>query len=465
MNATPSLLRRQPVVWVHPAFRRLAAAWLATNVGDSALYLMVAVWVKDLTGSDGAAAGVFATLGLSTLTGPLFGQLADRGSRRRLMIGANIVTAALVAALLLVDSSADRWLVYAVMFGYGALGSLTAGAQSELLKDMLPDEHLASGNGVLSTIDQSLRLLSPLVGTAIYVAVGPGAVVMMTATCLLVTAALLAGVRIEVSPSVAPDDREPFLREASAGVRHLARTPVLGRLTLLFALAFGATGLINVAVFPVIEQRLGMSTSALGILVSVQGVGAVAGGITAAGAVARLGEVRAFAAGLALLAAGGATFLTSSVIAVGAGMAAVGFGVSWSLVAFVTFRQRVTPPRLQGRTAAATNLAVNGPQAALTLLGAAMLGSVGYRWLVALTVVGVAGAAALTPRRGALAWSAVGLESPLGEPLPGGGFGRPCEPGVGDDLGHLLHLELPDAATAHEYRQVPVEVRGGEERE
>src|SRR5690606_32778623 len=66
--------RRRPAAWVHPGFRRLALAWVFTNLADSALYLMVAVWVKELTGSDSAAAVVFVMLGVPAVAAPFLGQ-------------------------------------------------------------------------------------------------------------------------------------------------------------------------------------------------------------------------------------------------------------------------------------------------------------------------------------------------------------------------------------------------------
>lgn len=391
--------RRRPPAWEHPGFRRLTSAWVFTNIADSALYLMVAVWVKELTGSDGAAALVFVMLGLPALAAPFLGQVADRLSRRRLLVVANACTAVVVTSLFLVDSAAWLWLVYAVILVYGAVGYLTAAAQSGLVRDLLPDQHLASGNGVLSTIDQALRLVSPLVGTALYVLVGPQAVVGLTAVCFLAAALLLGRVRVVESEPEDAATRGSYRTELFAGFRHIVRTPVLGRLTLLLAIGFGATGLANVAVFPVMEQGLGVAPSSLGALVSLQGIGAVVGGATSAGAIGRLGEARTFGLGMAVLGVGLLPLLGGNLVLVLVGLAAIGWGVTWIVVAFMTLRQRLTPPRLQGRTSAAANVAINLPQTVMTLLGAAAVVVVDYRLLVVVTAVLVLGAAALTPRR------------------------------------------------------------------
>src|SRR5690606_4554101 len=219
--------RRRPAAWVHPGFRRLALAWVFTNLADSALYLMVAVWVKEITGSDGAAALVFALLGVPAFVAPFLGTVADRVSRRRLLVGAYTGIALVVASLFLVQSAAWLALLYAVVVAYGAVGYLTAAAQSGLLRDLLPDEHLASGNGLLSTIDQSLRLVSPVLGAGLYALVGPRAVVALTVVSFALAGLVLLTVRVRESEPEAASERGSYRVELSAGVRHLARTPVL----------------------------------------------------------------------------------------------------------------------------------------------------------------------------------------------------------------------------------------------
>lgn len=262
---------------------------------------MLAVWIKDLTGSDSAAALVFAMLGLPALLAPFLGQVADRVSRRRLLVLANLVVAGAVLTLLAVDSAEGMVWIYAVVLVYAAVAYLTSAAQTGLVRDLLPDEHLASGNGLLSSIDQSLRLISPLIGTALYAVYGAHAVVLLTAGAFVVAAVLLATVQVTESPPETVEERGAYWAELTAGFRHLAATPVLGRLTLVVAIAFGATGLVNVAVLPVIEQGLGLPTEALGPLVSLQGIGAVVAGLTAARVIARWGEVRVSMAGAAVL--------------------------------------------------------------------------------------------------------------------------------------------------------------------
>lgn len=395
MTRRRHLSGRRPLAWRRRGFRQLTRAWLLTNVADSALYLSLAVWVKELTGSDAAAALVFAALGVPALAAPFLGHLADRVSRRLLLSVANAAVATMVLGLLVVSSSAQVWVVYAVTLAYASVGYLTSAAQSGLVRDLLDDDELAGGNGLLSSIDQGLRLVSPLAGAAVYAAFGPRAVAVTTAVCFAAAALQLWRVDVRESQPTAAAHRGRYVHEVTAGFRHLFRTPVLAPLTVAIAIGFGATGAMNAAVFPVMEQGLGVDPAALGTLVSLQGVGALAGGVTAAWAIRRLGEQRAVLIGLLLLALGIAPLVGTSLPAVLAGLVLLGGGVTWVVVAYVTMRQRTTPPALQGRASAASNMLFNVPQTAATFGAAALLALLDYRLLLLGTVAGVLLAAAV----------------------------------------------------------------------
>ena len=182
---------------------------------------------------------------------------------------------------------------------YGFLTYVTSAAGSGLVRDLLTDEQLASGNGLLSSIDQGLHLLSPLLGAGVYGLFG-GAALAVTTSTILVAAALLT-VAVRLVEHISTDEREPFWPEITAGVRHIRRVPVLARVTTAMAVALLVTGFSNIAIFAVIDQGLHRSSEFFGVLASIQGGGSVLGGLTAAAVIARVGERGAMAIGLVLL--------------------------------------------------------------------------------------------------------------------------------------------------------------------
>lgn len=367
-----------------PRFRRLLAGWSLGNFGDSALYLTLAVWAKDLTGRNAAAGLVFFALAVPVFLSPLSGHLVDRVRRRPLLIVTNVVGAAMVLALLAVSSAADLWLIYAVAFGYGVLGGITSAAQSGLLRDLLPDADLVTANAALSTIDQGLRILSPLVGAGIYAAVGGGALAVLSAATLLAAAAALLSVRVRESD---PDEhpRESLRRELGAGFRHVRATPLLRQVVGAVVVAFLVTGTYDSITFAVVEDVLGREPAFFGVLMSMQGGGSILGGLTSVLLVRRLGEARTVGVALVAIAAGSAGMAVPSLAVVSVATVLAGVAIPWLVVGLVTARQRHTPARLQGRVAAVTTLAMNGPQSASIALGALLVDAVDLRVLIGVT--------------------------------------------------------------------------------
>lgn len=379
-----------------PAFRRLIGAWSIGNLADSALFLTLSIWAKDITGSSSAAGLVFLALGLPTVIAPILGSMADRFRRRSMLISANAVSAGIALLLLLVNDSSDLWLIYVVAFAYGTLGMLNGAAQSGLVRDMLPDEHLDTANGLLSTIDQGLRIFTPLLGAALYTLWGGEALALGVAGCLLLTAGLLFTVHVKESEPDTASERGGFLEENVAGFRHLASIPVLLRMVIVTAVALGVIGVFDTALFELIDKGLGKPASFFGVLMSVQGAGSILGGITAAWIMRRIGAALAVGTGLGMLglASFGSAAALLPVVTPGRLLASVtvamflaGVGIPWIFVALMTTRQRMTPARLQGRTAAATNMALNIPQLVSTAAGALLVAMIDYRWLMVIAGV------------------------------------------------------------------------------
>ncbi|GAB3548059.1 MFS transporter [Arthrobacter tumbae] len=381
-----------------PAFRRLGLAWVFSNFGDSALYLTAAIWVKQLTGSDAAAGLVFAALGLPALLAPLTGQLADRFRRIPVLTATNVAAAVVVLALLLVRSADQVWLIYLVIFIYANASYVTSAAQSGVLRDLLEDRLLAPANGLLSSVDQGLRIVSPLIGAGILGLWGMNWVVAMTCLSFLIAALVLS--RLRLREAVHSHEPDSFWATSTAGFRFLLGHALLRPALLTLVIAVGATGVLNVTIFATVDQGLGLPPEFLSVLISCQGVMSVVGGLTASAVIRRVGIPRTIVVGILLLGVsvlGSGSTLLSVVLG---STVLLGLGVPWAIIAFVTLRQQETPPSMQGRTSAATNMMINVPQVGASMLAAALLGLVDYRTLVlAMTALCLASVGPLVLRR------------------------------------------------------------------
>jgi MFS family permease len=368
--------------------------------GDTALFLSAAVWVRELTGSDGAAASTFLFLAAPALASPFVGVLVDRVRRRPLLIVVNAATGAAVLLLLLVRGSGDAWLVYAVMTLYGAASTIIASAQSALLPAIVPDDLLGDANGLLQTVQQGARVLSPLVGVGLFTAFGGGVVAVVDAVSFAVAVVSLLLIRVD-EPTPSARDRTVSMRaDIGAGFACIRLDPALRVVVVVCAWVWAAFGLAESVVFAVVSQGLSLDPSFLAATSSLQGAGALVGGVLSARLIRRHGELRVAGGVSATLAAGVLLWMVPDVSAVLLGSFVLGAALPPLVVGCTTLTQRRSPERLRGRVYSAFDTALTVPQTAAIAVGASLVAHVPYRALIVVMCVVLAGAAAALLRAG-----------------------------------------------------------------
>jgi MFS family permease len=368
--------------------RVFLAGWTLSVFGDWAMFIVLGVWAKDLTGSNSAAGLVFFALTLPSLFSPVAGLVVDRLSRRRVMIWTYSAEALVVLLLLFVHDRGDLWLLYAVVVFYGAAGTFAASARSALMTVILPRELLGDANGMFQTVREGLRLIAPLAGAGIYAATGGGTVAILDSASFVAVVVALLFLRTP-EPKFERDEHD-LIAELLAGARHILRTPVLAQIILTCGVCLLVVGFAETVIFAVLDQGLHRPTSFFGVLSSLQGVGAIAGGVTASRVLRRLGDVKLVGLGMGLFALGDVTFVSSSLPLVLVGIAISGAGVAWLIVGFGTAIQTRTPDRLQGRVFSAADTIISTPQTVSIALGAILVTVLDYRVLVVVMAVVVA---------------------------------------------------------------------------
>ncbi len=372
-------------------FRRLLIGNSVSSFGDSALYLSLGIWAKDLTGSNAAAGAIFLAEGLPCLAAPLAGQLVDRVRRRPLLIVANAAAGAAVLALVLVHSRSDLWVMYAVALCYGAASTVISPAGSALLKDLLADEDLVGANAARTTISQGLRIASPLAGAAIYASFGGGCLAVLDSVTFAVAIVALLSVHVAEATS-RPAAGQPVVAQLVAGLAHLRRTPLLAQVTLSATIAMLVLGFYESVTFAVIAA-IGRPASFFGVLMSIQAVGSIIGGLAVSRLIRRAGEARTLGIALAAWAVASLIYTIPVLPASCAALAIFGVAVPLCAVVVTTATQRYSPPNLQGRTLAASYMATDLAQTLSITIGAALVDTLGYRPLLIITAAVVSGAA------------------------------------------------------------------------
>jgi MFS family permease len=375
----------------HRDMRVLFIGLATTMLGDWLMLLVFAIWVKTLTGSNGAAALVSLFIVLPCAAAPLGGWLVDRVRRRTFLIATNVASALMLLPLLAVHDRQDVWIIYLVSALYGI--SIVAGssALNGLLKELLAEEMLATANGALRTVKEGMRLVGPLAGAALFTTLGGAAVAAVDAMTFLAAAAAIALLRLREPP---PERTSLELRqEMVAGLRHLATEPALRRMMTGAGTAWLFIGLTESVAFAVVDQGLHRPPEFIGVLASAQGAGCIVAGLCAAWLINRLGELAVTALGMAAFGMACGLLIASSLPTVFAGRAMGGAGLTLAMVGFETLLQRRTPQALMGRVSTAAETLTSGPQTASIAVGAVLVSLVDYRLLLAVIFAGALTAA------------------------------------------------------------------------
>jgi MFS family permease len=265
----------------------------------------VALSVFAFESGGAAAVGLVVLIRMlpAAVTAPFSALLADRFSRTRVMLAADLMRSFAVAgAALAVFADAPAGVVYALAGVVAVVSTAFRPAQAALVPTLArTPQELTATNVASSTIESVAFFAGPALGGLLLAATSVGVVFAAQAAAFLWSALLVR--RITEKPAVpteAAAARHGILRELAAGFEAVARD---NRLRLLIGL-FGAQtlvgGALNVLVVATALELLDVGEAGLGFLTSADGLGGLIG---AAGALLLVGRRRLaviFGAGILL---------------------------------------------------------------------------------------------------------------------------------------------------------------------
>jgi MFS family permease len=262
--------------------RDFALLWTGMTVsllGDG-IYLVAIAWqVYDLKNDPVALSlvGLAFTGGMVAflLTG---GIVSDRVERRRVLIGADLVRAAvlLVIGLLSLSGTLEIWHLVCLVVLFGAGEAFFGPAFGALVPDVVAMEHLVQANSLDQLVRQaSGRLIGPALGGLVVAAAGTGSAFIIDACTFLVSAACIMALRVRSAP--APEAERSLRRELREGL-HFVRgqawlwsTLVAASLSILFFF-----GPLEVLLPYVVRNGLDAGPGSYGAIMTASGAGAIA---------------------------------------------------------------------------------------------------------------------------------------------------------------------------------------------
>lgn len=360
-----------------PGFTRLYAGLTASMFGDSVMLLALSMWVKTMTGSSAQAGLTFFFMVIPALFAPLLGVWIDRVKRKPLLVWGHVASGVGVLPLVLVRGPGQVWVIWAVAVLYGVSFVVLPATLNGLLKELMPDRMLVDANSSLQTTKESFRLFGPLIGALLFTWVGGWAIAVLDAASFFAAATVISTISVrEEEPEI---EEAHFRSQLTAGLRHLAGDRVLRHMLTGFGVTLLVLGFSESAIYALLDAYDKPATF-VSVIVSVQGVGAVVGGLASSALIRRIGEVAACVAGLVTLAIGiGVMGVTHSLVVVLVTASAFGASLPVLIISFNTLVQRRTPQAIMGRVSTAVEVVTATPQAASLALGSLLVVLISYR--------------------------------------------------------------------------------------
>jgi predicted MFS family arabinose efflux permease len=376
-----------------PAFTRLGWSNLAAQFSEQIALAAAPLAAVLLLGAGPRDTGLLQTaqtLPFLLLSLPA-GVLADRMSRRRLMVGAEALRAASLLAILclLAGDVLNLPLLAAVGF-VGAIGTVCYSvAAPALLPSIVPRAQLGLANRWLELARSVAYAGGPALGGAIVGWTGASAAYVIATVLSLLAVVLLAGLSDGGRAERAPRHPLAELREGAAFVlSHSLLRPIL-----VTAVFFNTAWFVLQAVYVAYAiQNLGLTATGVGLTLGVYGAGMVAGAIAAPrlaghlsfGAMIAIGPLAGLAGAVVML----ATLWVPSGAIAGAAFFLFGAGpILWTITT-TTLRQAVTPLAMLGRVSALVMTATFGARPLGAALGAIVAAKSGVAACLIIAAVG-----------------------------------------------------------------------------
>lgn len=418
-------------VFRNPSLARVNLALGGSETGDWAYGVAVSIYAYVEGGA--TTVGILGVVRFvsAAVASPFTSTLADRGDRKRIMVLADLVRFALVAAATLVVAVDGPALA---VYTAAVLATLTSTAFRPAQASIVPQlarhpEELTAANVASSTIESLSSFLGPAIAGVLLAVAGLEVVFAFNAVTFLWSAAVLArlevpatgaephagpvaaasaadpastpalvgvapGTDLLVGPGAAVDlepvavladapgepVKESFLTEASQGFRTIWRSPDLRVVVGVYSAQTVVAGASLVFTVAIALDLLGLGESSVGVLDASIGVGGMVGAFAALaraqrGSLARDFGVGVFAWAAPLLLVAAVPELWAALVA----MALIGVANVIVDVNAFTVLQRLVPDEVMGRVFGAMESALIGAMAIGSLAMPILIVTVGLR--------------------------------------------------------------------------------------
>lgn len=283
-------------------YRRLFLAQVIALLGTGLATVALGLMAYELAGDDaGMVLGTALAIKMIAYVGvaPLAAAFAERLPRRGLLVGLDLVRAAVALSLPFVT---EVWQVYVLIFLLQSASAAFTPAFQATIPDVVPDEDDYTHALSLSRLAYDMEsLVSPMAAAALLTVVSFHALFAGTALGFLASAALVITVAL---PGARPSEPRGIYDRTTRGLRIYLATPRLrGLLALNLAVSMGgAMVIVNTVVL--VQSGFGLTQQATALALAAFGAGSMLAALALPRLLAVLPDRAAMLAGGTTLAAG-----------------------------------------------------------------------------------------------------------------------------------------------------------------
>jgi MFS family permease len=380
----------------NPRVRNVQLAGVGSTLGAWAYNVALPVYAYHAGGTRAVGLLFFARFVLAAIAAPWLGVLADRMSRQRVMMAADLARCAILAGMTtLAVTHANAYGVYVLAVLSTVVGGIYSPAQSALLPSLVDSpEELTAANLVGNTVLSVGMFAGPALGGVLLALSGPAAVFALDGAFFLWSAAFVFRVPRDEAP--VRTEQSHLWHELKVGFETVLRRPAVRVVIGLTTAQTLVDGVFEVLLVVLALKLLHSGNAGLGWLNAAMGVGSLAGAAVVAVLAARRRLAGGFALGIfvggaAVAGAGALSNLAPALILLGL----VGLGAILAQVNSMTLLQRSAENEVLGRVFAVLESLILGSMAIGSAIAPGVVGWLGAR--TALVVTGLFLPALLVP--------------------------------------------------------------------
>jgi MFS family permease len=392
--ALPLILSRQrDLLRASPSFGLLFSSTLVSGLGTWVAVIALSVDVWDRTHSGvWVSALLIADFLPAVAIGLLLGPLVDRLSRKRLLVGADVVR---LTAFVLLAFAARPGQIVGLAFLAGVASGFARPAAYAGLPNLVPIETLPRANSLLRTAEQLTITIGTLLGGIVVAASGPDLAYSLNAASFLLSAALLLRIPAGLLQRGRVESHGHW-RDVAEGIQAVRGSRALTAVLVSWNLAMLAIGLVNVSEVVLAKVSFNAGDFGFGLMWAASGVGAVVGALFASSVLERRSMTAVYGVAISLMAFGYVAAAVSPNVWVAVWCILVGgVGNATAIVCNALLVQHGAPDHLRGRVFTlimGSNFAVLGVG---MVVAGVLVNEVGPRWVWGIAG-GLAGFSAVT---------------------------------------------------------------------